>query len=198
MKARVLHVDLAGVQSCVLHLWRQRMRDRIAEDGEPDRRIGSTRPRPPIFQIGERVTLSGLFLLHAITTTRASSLACRFESCRSMRSSVASRHYNADCERYFSSFGLYPRHCGGGCSGWKIRTNSDAFSARAERLSPHRPREVDLLSRKSADEYRVNLRAKEEPAAMLHRRRNQKTGVMLIFQWSGSRRAVHAPVAVVA
>src|SRR4029453_2787773 len=144
MKACVLHVDLAGAQCCVLHLGRHRVRHRITEEGEPDRRIDITCRRAPIFQISERVTLSCLFLLHAITTTRARSLACGLESCRSVRSSVASRDYNADYERHFSSFGLYPRHCGGGCSGKEIRTNSDAFSAGAERLSPHRSREVDL------------------------------------------------------
>src|SRR4030095_11191932 len=144
MKAPVLHIDLVGAKSRVLHLGRKRMRDRIAENPEANRRIDIARGLAPIFQISERVTRSVLFLLHAITTTRARSLACGLESCRSVRSSVASRDYNADYERHFSSFGLYPRHCGGGCSGKEIRTNSDAFSTRAERLSPHRPREVDL------------------------------------------------------
>src|SRR6266542_6114471 len=63
-------------------------------------------------------------------------------SCRSARSSVASRDYNDDSDQ--NSFGLYSRRCCGGRSGWEIRTDSDAFSTRAERLSPHWPREVDL------------------------------------------------------
>ena len=42
------------------------------------------------------------------------------------------------------TFGLYSRHCRGGCSHGKIQTNPDAFSTRAEWLSAHRPREIDL------------------------------------------------------
>ena len=36
LKAPVLHVDLACLQRCVLHLWRQRMRHRITQHAEAD------------------------------------------------------------------------------------------------------------------------------------------------------------------
>src|SRR5436190_17257976 len=62
MKARVLHVDLAMLQRGVLHLRRERMRDRIAKHTKPDWRIEITRRFSPIFEISKRVTLSRSFL----------------------------------------------------------------------------------------------------------------------------------------
>src|SRR6266700_6217276 len=42
------------------------MRDRVAENAKPDRRIDIARRFAPIFQIGERVTVGGLLLFHLI------------------------------------------------------------------------------------------------------------------------------------
>ena len=57
LKARVLHVDLAMLERGVLHLRRERMRDRIAEDAETNRRIDIARCLRPILKIGERVNV---------------------------------------------------------------------------------------------------------------------------------------------
>ena len=61
MKPPVLHVDLTGAQCRVLHLRRKRMRHRIAENAEANRRIDVARDVTPVLQIGERVAAGSLF-----------------------------------------------------------------------------------------------------------------------------------------
>src|SRR5260370_42377078 len=64
MKARVLHFDLAAAERGILHLRRERMRDRIAEYPETDWRIEIARRFPPILEIDECVALRHLLFLH--------------------------------------------------------------------------------------------------------------------------------------
>src|SRR5207302_10322823 len=64
MKARVLHVDLAMFERGVLHLRRERMRDRIAKHAETKWRINIAHRFRPILEIGECVPLRHLLSLH--------------------------------------------------------------------------------------------------------------------------------------
>ena len=64
MESRVLDRDLALAQGRVLHLGREGMRDWIAKNPKADRRIDIARGPAPIFQIGERITLSCGPLFH--------------------------------------------------------------------------------------------------------------------------------------
>src|SRR5437588_273926 len=64
MKARVLHVDLAMFERGVLHLRRERMRDRMAKHAETDWRINIARRFWPILESGECVPLRHLLFLH--------------------------------------------------------------------------------------------------------------------------------------
>ena len=61
MKPRVLHVDLERAQRCVLHLRRKRVRHRVAENTQANRRIDIARDLRPFLKISECVTIGGLF-----------------------------------------------------------------------------------------------------------------------------------------
>lgn len=67
VETRVLHFDLAGPEGRVLDLRGERMRDRIAENPEANRRIDIGSYFVPILQIRERVALGCLLrFVHAI------------------------------------------------------------------------------------------------------------------------------------
>ena len=65
MEPRVLHLDVAGLKGCILHLRRERMRYRIAEHAEPDGRIDVAKLLP-ILEISECVCFVGARLFHVI------------------------------------------------------------------------------------------------------------------------------------
>src|SRR5262249_35074019 len=60
----ILHVDLARTQRGVLHLRRTRVRHRIAENTQANRRINVVCDPRPVFQIGKGVTFRSLLLVH--------------------------------------------------------------------------------------------------------------------------------------
>src|SRR5205823_12796446 len=73
MEARVLHADLALLERSVLHLRRKGMRDWVAKDAKTDWRIDIARCFPPIFEIGERITLCRMLFLHLMCIGRTTS-----------------------------------------------------------------------------------------------------------------------------
>jgi hypothetical protein len=66
MKTRVLHVDLAAAERCVLHLRRKRMRDGITENAEANGRINITRDLTPFFKVSNCVAVGRLRSIHVI------------------------------------------------------------------------------------------------------------------------------------
>ncbi len=67
VKTRVLRFNAAGVQRGVLHLRRERMRDRIAKKPKANRRMDVARDVAPMFEIGECVTLGSLLIFFHAT-----------------------------------------------------------------------------------------------------------------------------------
>src|SRR5262245_36481317 len=64
MKARVLGVDLTGMQGSVLDLRRERMRNWIAKNAQAHRRVAVACDLTPLLKIGQRVPLRSLFVFH--------------------------------------------------------------------------------------------------------------------------------------
>ena len=57
LKSRITHRHLKTTQRGVVHLWRARMHNRIADDPEPDWQVEFARDRTPILQIVECVKM---------------------------------------------------------------------------------------------------------------------------------------------
>src|SRR5581483_9131186 len=63
METRVLSIDLAGAQRSVVHLWRERMRNRITKNPEANGRVNFARGLIPLFKVSECVPLGCLHVV---------------------------------------------------------------------------------------------------------------------------------------
>src|ERR1700731_643446 len=129
------------------------MRDGITENTERDRWFQFLAAE--VLKVGKRVNVLHGVARHCLKEGRFPNrplnkpAVCKpplLEVCRSLRPSatVAHKDDRTEPERGCAAVRFHSRNRGGGGEGGKAHSNSYPFPAGAERLSPHRPRQVDL------------------------------------------------------